>query len=149
MTLLLLHLILCSFMTGVIWIIQVVHYPLFANVGEEGYATYQRLHMRKITWVVMPMMLLELLTAVLLIWPAMLGLEDLAENIHGTGWLWFNLGALSLVWASTMLLQVPQHNTLRLGFEGIAHSRLVRWNWIRTIIWSVRVFVLLYLVMSV
>ena len=34
--LLLLHAAATLFMTGLIWFVQVVHYPLFARVGEDG-----------------------------------------------------------------------------------------------------------------
>lgn len=120
-------------MTGVIWIIQVVHYPLFARVGVAGYAAYQTAHMRLITWVVGPVMLLEL--------------------VSGVGWWWFggggvallDLGALALIWASTALLQVPAHERLLERFEPGAHRRLVGTNWIRTILWSGRGFGLFYL----
>jgi hypothetical protein len=32
------------FMTGLIWFVQIVHYPLFANVGTEQSKTYAQLH---------------------------------------------------------------------------------------------------------
>jgi len=134
-------------MTGVIWIVQVVHYPLFSQVGEDGYVEYQRLHMQKITWVVMPAMLFELITAVGLVIPDLLGLGSL-ESINELALSWLNLFGLIIIWASTALLQVPNHAKLLKGFEREAHSNLVCWNWIRTIVWSVRVAVLFYLAVS-
>ena len=37
---------LCAslFMTGVIWFVQIVHYPLFANVSRSAFAEYERRH---------------------------------------------------------------------------------------------------------
>ena len=125
-----------------------VHYPLFSKVGERGYAEYQRLHMRKISWVVMPVMVLELVTAVLLLVPQLVGVEGIIEVVKVRSILWLNLAALGLIWVSTVLLQVPEHAKLTDGFERAAHNRLVRWNWIRTIIWSGRALGLLYLVVS-
>ena len=58
------------FMAGVIWIVQVVHYPLFARVGAAGYAAYQGAHVRLITYVVLPAMLVELATAAAWAWAA-------------------------------------------------------------------------------
>ena len=39
-------------LTGLIWTIQVVHYPLFARVGEAEWRAYEREHQRRITLVV-------------------------------------------------------------------------------------------------
>jgi hypothetical protein len=36
-------------MTGVIWIVQTVHYPLFALLGRDGFGEYAREHQRRIT----------------------------------------------------------------------------------------------------
>ena len=55
------------FLTGLIWVIQVVHYPLFASVGRSEFAAYEASHTRLITVVVGPVMLLELATSVLLL----------------------------------------------------------------------------------
>ena len=36
---LLTHLAATLYMVGVIWFVQVVHYPLFARAGAEGFAS--------------------------------------------------------------------------------------------------------------
>ena len=33
-----------SALFGLIWIVQVVHYPLFGRVGREGFAAYESAH---------------------------------------------------------------------------------------------------------
>ena len=63
MVLLLTHAAVTWFLMGLIWIVQVVHYPLMAEVGAESYSAYQQGHMQRITWVVAPTMVLEALTA--------------------------------------------------------------------------------------
>lgn len=35
---------LAWFLAGLIWTIQVVHYPLFPRVGREGFAAYEQAH---------------------------------------------------------------------------------------------------------
>jgi hypothetical protein len=40
------------FMTGVIWYVQMAHYPLFANVGRQAFAEYHLLHNSATTLVV-------------------------------------------------------------------------------------------------
>ena len=55
------------FMVGLIWFVQIVHYPLYANVGREQFPEYEALHNRLTTWVVGPAMLVEMLTAAALL----------------------------------------------------------------------------------
>ena len=49
---LILHLIATSVMVGVIWVIQLVHYPSFHFVELKQYTTFQRFHMARISYVV-------------------------------------------------------------------------------------------------
>ena len=56
----LLHLIPTTFMAGVIWFVQVVHYPLFRAVGERAFRSYEERHTVLTTWVVLPPMVAEL-----------------------------------------------------------------------------------------
>lgn len=113
-------------MTGLIWVIQVVHYPLFARVGAAGYREYQSAHQSLITLVVGPVMLLEAgATALLLI-------------ERRSAWTLGGAALLFIIWLSTALVQVPLHNDLSGGFDPAAHARLVQTNWVRTIAWTLR-----------
>ena len=47
-------------LVGLIWLVQVVSYPLFLRVGRADFATYHEAHARLITYVVGPLMLAEL-----------------------------------------------------------------------------------------
>lgn len=49
-------------MTGVIWTVQIVHYPLFAGVGPDRFLDYARAHTARIIRLVAPVMLVELAT---------------------------------------------------------------------------------------
>lgn len=122
------------FMTGLAWFVQVVHYPLFRLAGEAGFPAYAEAHSRRTTWVVGPPMLLEAVTAGLL-----LLVEAGAVTVAGAT-------LLVLVWLSTALLQVPCHTRLGGGFDTLVHSRLVRTNWLRTVLWSARAAIALALV---
>lgn len=124
-----LHAIPTLFMAGVIWIIQVVHYPLYRLVGPERFADYEREHCARISWVVLPTMVAELVFALLLALSPPRGCESLA---------WQGLALLIVVWMSTFLLQVPCHRRLERGFDAAAAKRLVATNWIRTIAWTLR-----------
>ena len=118
------------FMTGVVWIVQTVHYPLFALVGRDGFREYAREHQRRITPVVAVAMPVEAVTAVLLLLATPAGVQK--------GLL--VLGAILLlpIWLSTALLQVPAHRRLSAGFDDHVASRLVETNWLRTALWSAR-----------
>ena len=117
-------------LTGLIWTIQLVHYPLFAQVGAAAFRGYEEQHARRITWLVGPLMGLEAGAAV-----ALLFLLDLPTQriLAGSG-----VVLLLVIWGSTALLQVPCHARLSRGFDERAWRRLVSTNWIRTAAWSVR-----------
>ena len=121
---------LTLFMTGVIWIVQSVHYPLFALVGREGFTEYAREHQRRITVVVGIVMPVEAVTAVLLLLATPAGVQK--------GLLVLGATLLLPIWLSTALLQVPAHRRLSAGFDDRAVSRLVKTNWLRTALWSAR-----------
>jgi hypothetical protein len=123
------------FMAGVIWFVQLVHYPLFARVDRAGFADYEIEHARRTGWVVAPVMLLELGTGALLLAVRPAGLP-LGVAVAG-----FTL--LGVIFLSTFLLQVPLHRSLSGGFLEITHRRLVRTNWLRTAAWTVRAGLLL------
>lgn len=118
------------FMAGLIWFVQIVHYPLFGEVGPAQFPRYERLHQKWTTWVVAPVMLVELITAVLLpvFSPA---------DVH-PAWGWGGLLLVGVNWMSTWCLQVPAHRSLSQAFSRYQLQRLVATNWIRTCAWSLR-----------
>ena len=120
------HILSTVYMTGLIWFVQLVHYPMFAQVGPEHFETYEKIHNQRTSIAVMPAMLAELGTAVWLF-------VQTPELIYGVG-----LGLIGIIWASTFLLQVPCHTRLLTGFDPATQRKLVNTNWIRTIAWSAR-----------
>ena len=121
-------------LVGLIWTIQLVHYPLFAQVGREAFESYHRRHTTQITWVVAPLMFTELFTAAWLLWAG-----------HREQLLLVSLLPLAFNWLSTWRVQVPLHFRLSAGFDAKTHERLVGTNWWRTIAWTLRGFLLLLL----
>ncbi len=121
------HIVATLFMTGLIWFVQLVHYPLMHMVDADRFGGFEKQHQRRITWIVGPAMLTEGATAVawLVIRP-------------GDVLVWTSVGLLLIIWLSTALQQVPEHRRLEDRFDGDAHRRLVRTNWVRTIAWSLR-----------
>ena len=118
------------YLTGLIWFVQLVHYPLLAKVGRADYRIYQQLHERKTTWAVAPAMFVELTCAIYLV---------IATPDAIALWLaWLGLAFVILLWLSTALLQVPCHKQLGQGFDDQVHRKLVTTNWLRTALWSTR-----------
>jgi hypothetical protein len=116
------------FMVGVIWFVQIVHYPLMNRVGDSCFTQYELINVRRTGWVVGPVMLAEGVTAFYLVWvPATRSPAALA-----------GLGLLFLIWASTAFIELPCHRHLSEGFNPAVHRRLVNSNWIRTIAWTLR-----------
>lgn len=147
LALLLVHVGATIFMTGLIWFVQVVHYPLMDGVGAERWIRYERRHQARTTLVVAPAMLLELACAVLLValcsgfLSPSRAAASLAARLAPLAWL--GLALLTVVWLSTCLWQVPLHRRLSGGFDPQRHRRLVAGNWVRTVGWSGRAIVAL------
>ena len=114
------------FMVGLIWIIQLVHYPSFHWVDESRFSRFAQFHSSSISKIVMPVMIVELLTGLILI----VNYEEIMMQ--------FNLVALILIWLVTMFLSVPCHKKLAEGYNPETVDSLVSSNWLRTILWSIR-----------
>ena len=116
-------------MVGVIWMCQLAHYPLLADVGD-ALPRYQARNVRLTTYVVGLPMLVEAACAVVLVgwhpaaiplWAALVG-----------------LALVAVVWLVTLLQSVPMHERLGRGFDEAALRRLLATNWIRTLAWTAR-----------
>ena len=118
------------FMIGLIWFVQIVHYPLFSRTGRAEFGAYEKAHTTLTTCVVAPIMLVELTTAIVMFWLRPTGVSTLQCTA--------GLALVGVIWISTALLQVPCHRSLASGFDAKTHERLVLSNWLRTIAWSVR-----------
>jgi len=123
------------YMWGVIWTVQLVHYPLFARVGAQNWEDYHTFHTRLMTLVVLPAMVTELGTSGLL---ALTRPSWLAPSL-----LWAGFALAALTWAVTFFVSVPLHDTLSRGFDAAVITRLVSTNWFRTALWTGHAVVLL------
>lgn len=126
------------FMTGLIWFVQVVHYPLAAEVGSDSFAAYQSAHMRLTGFVVGPPMLVELAATAWLLTSRPDGVPTAAA--------WIGAALLAVVWTSTALLQVPAHRALLDGLDQTRVQQLVAGNWVRTAAWTVRAVLALLMI---
>jgi hypothetical protein len=117
-------------LVGLIWFVQIVAYPLFAQVGPAEFARYHAAHSSLITMVVGPLMLVELVAAIA--W-AVDGGADTSRPVA-----WAGLLLVLVAWGVTAFVSVPQHAVLGRGFDVQAHATLVTTNWLRTLAWSAR-----------
>ena len=124
------HFAATFYMLGIILIIQMIHYPLFAQVGRDNFPFYHSEHIRLTSIVIAFPMLVELFSLVALYY---------LVPVYRTSTL-FNVSAflLLVIWLVTFFISVPQHNILSKGFNQEAWSVLVNTNWIRTIAWFLR-----------
>lgn len=122
------HAVSTLVLVGLIWTIQVVHYPLFALVGADGFAAYETAHSARITAVIgLPWAVQGLTTAALLLAPP--------DGVPR--WLIVASAVLAVVpVAATLVWSVPAHTALASGFDPGAHTRLVATNWLRTGAWT-------------
>ena len=127
------HLVVTAIMCGIIWWVQVVHYPMFSSIGAEEFVSYHARNVQRTTMVVGPVMLTEACLALVLVYLLT------AQNVLGFAWV--GMGLLAVVWGTTAFFSVPAHGVLAAGFDSAAHDRLVMTNWIRTLGWTARLFI--------
>ena len=129
--LLLIHLISTSLMVGIIWVIQVVHYPSFHFIGSSRYISFQKFHMERISYIVIPVMLVESISGFLLIY-------DELNPI-----LLISMVLLLSIWMLTAFFFASVHKNLVSGYEEETVRKLVKINWIRTALWTLRLVLLI------
>jgi hypothetical protein len=115
-------------LVGVIWTVQLVHYPLLAAIDRAGFAAAHAAHSTRMAAVVALPWALEGGTTLWL----------LVDPPPGVGRALVVLGAALAVVpvAVTVVASLPAHARLAAGFDADAHRRLVATNWLRTLAWT-------------
>lgn len=124
-----------ALLAGLIWIIQWVHYPSFSYIEPKLFSLFHDFHSKRITMIVAPLMLLELVLSAYGIWA-----------YSSEVWVWANAALVALVWLSTICLQIPLHKRLALGHEQSLIKLLVRSNYVRTYAWSGKIILLSWVI---
>ena len=122
------HAVSTLFMVGMIWTIQVVHYPLFAEVGADRFPAYEAAHSARITWLIVLPWAVQGLTMLALLLSSPTGVPRTLV------WVAAVLAAIPVL--VTIASSVPAHSVLTNGFDAAAHARLVGTNWLRTAAWT-------------
>ena len=122
-----LNLIVSLYMVGVIWTIQLVHYPSFLYVDTNSFKKFSDFHQLRMTILVAPAMILELSFS---LWTYM-------QDMNAVNFVIF---ALSLIlWALTFIIFVPMHRQLlEDGKELKLITKMIKFNWVRTFFWSIK-----------
>ena len=128
-----LHLIATSMMVAIIWMVQILHYPSFLFVDKQQYTEFQHFHMKKISYIIVPIMLLELFSG--------FGILFYIEKAQLS--LYASLILLVLIWVITGLFFTKYHTELSKKYNRNTILRLIRFNWIRTVLWTIRLAFLL------
>jgi len=128
-----LHLITTSMMVAIIWIVQILHYPTFLFIDKKQYTEFQQFHMKKISYIIIPIMIVELFS----------GLGILFLTQKGQILFYGSLALLVLIWMLTGLLFTKYHSELSKKYNQETILQLIRFNWIRTLLWTIRLALLL------
>ena len=120
-------------MTGVIWFVQWVHYPLLAKVPVDRAVETAIDHQRRTGQVLAIPMAVEGFTT--------LGLLIIRPESVPIFWPWFGAVLLAVALGSTVFVSVPLHAKMATNPTADVGRRLVVTNWPRTIAWSLRAVV--------
>jgi len=134
MAVMVIHLALSWGLLVLIWLVQTIIYPGFQRVPAEDFRKYHAWYVKRITVIVLPLMIGEV--AAVALWFAT------AASIAAV----MAAVLVAVVWAATFLLQVPIHRRLSRGKQTKLINRLVATNWIRTIAWSLKALLVTVLV---
>lgn len=129
-TVLLANLLATVVMVGVIWFVQVVHYPLLSVVPVEAASATAIEHQRRTGFVVAVPMAVEGVTT--------LALPAVAPD-GVSSWLpWAGGVLLAVALGSTVFLSVPRHARMATSPDARVGRELVLTNWPRTVAWTAR-----------
>ena len=128
-------------MFGVIWIVQLVHYPLMRFVPSAQFADFEAAHSTRISWVVGPLMAVEGVCVLAFFFAPPAGLP---------WWLpWAGAGAEAIAIGTAIFVSAPLHGRLGARFDPALLDRLIATNWIRTAAWTGRAAVAIAILLAV
>jgi hypothetical protein len=126
-----LNIVLGLFLAGLIWTIQLVHYPAFRYVDAQKFTEFAQFHQKWITPLVALPMVLELLSSLALLWYKPSHLMAICFVF------------VLVIWGTTFFMSIPLHAKLSEGFDLDTIDRLITSNWLRTIAWTLKTLLLL------
>ena len=112
---------------------QLITYPSFLKIDKNEFVSFHNNYVKNISIVAVPIMSLELLTLIYM-------------NVYINNLLFMkSLLVLIVIWLITFIIIVPIHNQLSKKLEIEKIISLIRYNWIRTVLWTSKIFIILYI----
>ena len=122
-----------SYLVSLVFMTQFITYPTFLHIDKDKFSEYHRKYVNNISFIVAPVMLIELLTLFLI---AYFSKDFLIIK---------SLIILLVIWLTTFFIMIPSHNKISKAFNEKEINRLINYNWVRTILWSFKLLVIIFL----
>lgn len=124
------HTVFTLAMFGLMWAVQIVVYPQFRSVAATDFAAYAGAHSTRISVALALLAPAEVVFAGWLFLDPPVGLSRTLVFVAGA--------LLAIGWVSTALYFGPLHGEFQRDYDPDAIERLVRFNWLRTLVWTAR-----------
>jgi len=123
------HVAITWMLVGLIWVVQILVYPQFLRVAAKEFQDYHFAHCFRIGLIIAPLLFIEIASAAWLLYEG-----------HRTLPFLISIGLIVVVWLCTAVFQAPFHLRLMRGYDAPLIRRLILTNWIRTLAWTTRGF---------
>jgi len=121
----LLNIVVDTGICALVWLVQLVIYPGFCYYSESDVKKWHRGYTHRISWIVFPLMLSQLLSYAYL--------SIMHPSFSSVAVLLFVIST----WIVTFFMAVPLHQQIDTSVDSYPfRAQLVRVNWIRTIAWT-------------
>lgn len=108
-----------------IWAVQLIIYPSFNFYSAENLLKWHRLYTKKITFIVLPLMLTQLVITIIHLWHIV--------NVYTI----LSMLIVVLLWLLTFIVFVPLHQSIdQAKNDKRTVNKLVHKNKLRTFLWS-------------
>ena len=112
-------------MCVVLWLVQLVIYPSFLRVEPSELIAWHKAYTFRVSFVILPLMLGQLVIAILSVW----------EDPSILEWVAFTF--VMVCWILTFFVSVPLHRKIEQNdITRETLQKLITTNWPRTIFWS-------------
>jgi len=108
-----------------IWAVQLVIYPSFNYYQSSNLVSWHQSYTKRVTWIVLPLMTSQLIIATVQLF------REITTHTVSSSLI------IVILWLSTFLIFVPLHQKIDRGHaETAITEKLVRYNWLRTLLWT-------------
>lgn len=134
---LIINLAVASFLAGLFWYIQIVHYPLFNYLDKKSFLDYHVAQQKKNVFIVFIPMLVEGAFTILFAFDHPYNVPPMIPFLC----LCLSTG----LWIVTFSHIAPLHDKLTTdGLDKETIEQLIQVNWVRTIGWTIKMALLIY-----